>query len=203
MSVRFGDKLRAAIEGRQSDLILWIAPESTRLPLPIQVYDEPLLPLGKALINATRDLVCGYMFELPHYLAYGAAGAIALERTIHYADRDLIKILHGGFALPTYSKLWDETSLPVDAITVVGDSMLTGVKPNRAIFLLAEEAILDLRVGMGQLQTTARTLRFHDPEQGIIAVRAESDSVVYSGLGDNFAQVLRIYLERQREQFTG
>jgi hypothetical protein len=203
MSVSFGDKLRAAIGSCQSNIILWVAPESTRLPLPIQVYDEPLLPLGKALINATRDLVCGYMYELPHYLAYGAAGVIALERTINYVNRDLIRILHGGFALPTYSKLWDKTSLPVDAITVVGDSMFSGVNPNRAMFLLREEAIVDLPAGMGQLQPGAHALRFHHLEQGIITVRAETDSIVYSGLGDNFAEVLRIHLERQREQFTG
>jgi hypothetical protein len=60
----FYDKLRAAQSQRESDLALLLAPKLAKMPLPIARYDDPFLPFGKAIIDATRDLVCAYVFDL-------------------------------------------------------------------------------------------------------------------------------------------
>ncbi|MCZ2095260.1 MAG: hypothetical protein LC121_03120 [Anaerolineae bacterium] len=61
------------------------------------------MPFGKAIIDATRDLVFGYVFDLAAYLALGAAGAIALERTVAYARAGgSAAILHGAFVGAAY-----------------------------------------------------------------------------------------------------
>src|SRR5262245_27291563 len=98
MAQTFAEKIAAAQESRRSNIILHIAPRMAKLPLPIQRYDDPFLPFGREIIRATSDLVCGYMFDLAAYLAHGAAGIIALERTIPYTELDAIRIFHAPFA---------------------------------------------------------------------------------------------------------
>jgi hypothetical protein len=69
-------------------LSLTLAPLITKMPLPMLYSDDPFLPFSKAVIDATRVHVSVYCFDLARYLALGAAGAIALERAIAYANTD-------------------------------------------------------------------------------------------------------------------
>src|SRR5512140_1136609 len=96
--MKFVERLAEAQTRNHSALVIGLAPALNRLPYPIQRYDEPLLPFGKAIIETTADLVCGYVFHLSAYLALGAAGAVALERSIAYTPGHVIRILHGPFA---------------------------------------------------------------------------------------------------------
>src|SRR5215470_3431767 len=100
----FKDIVQAARERSNSRLAIGLAPTLEKLPLSIHRYDDPFLPYGKSIIDATHDLVCGYVFHLAAYLALGAAGAVALERTIAYVPAPLVKILHGPFASPDYAR---------------------------------------------------------------------------------------------------
>ncbi len=85
----------------------------------MQRFDEPFLPFGKAVIATTADLVCAYVFHLASYLALGAAGAVALERTIAYVPSGVIKILHGPSATADYVLAITETAFDVHAVTLV------------------------------------------------------------------------------------
>jgi hypothetical protein len=120
----FANKLNEACVISKSDLLLFIAPALSRLPLSIQRYDDPLLPFGRAIINATQDLVCGYMFDLAAYLTLGAAGAIALERTLPLAGNSLIRILHGPFYGSGYAAAAFSSAFSCDAVTLVDDVYL-------------------------------------------------------------------------------
>jgi orotidine-5'-phosphate decarboxylase len=66
-------------------------------PLPVQMYDEPMLPFARAIIEATQDLVCAYQFNLAYYLAEGAAGMVALERITRLVPNEIPIILGGTF----------------------------------------------------------------------------------------------------------
>src|SRR5689334_7364687 len=88
----FHHLLEAAQQATQSTLAISLAPTLNKLPLELQRFDDPFLPFGKAVIDATADLVCAYVFHLGPYLALGAAGAVALERTIAYVPQTAIKI---------------------------------------------------------------------------------------------------------------
>src|SRR5690606_27503216 len=98
MNDLFFKKLRNAVQSRSSTTLVLLSPAFEKMPLPMQRYDEPFLPFGKAIIDATHDLVAGYVFDLEAYLIPGAAGMIALERTISYLPSDLIEVLPGAFS---------------------------------------------------------------------------------------------------------
>ncbi|MHB8625451.1 MAG: hypothetical protein ACYDEO_04540 [Aggregatilineales bacterium] len=78
----FVDRMRAAQMARGSTLAIALAPSLDKIPYLLQQYDDPFLPYGRAVIDATADITCAYIFDLAVYLAVGASGAIALERTI-------------------------------------------------------------------------------------------------------------------------
>ncbi len=121
-----------------SNLALWLAPQLSQLPPPIQRYDDPFLPFGKAIINATSERVCAYVFDLAAYLALGAAGAVALERTVAYVAGRAITILHGPFVGEQFSELSDEMSFNVDAVTLasVTDFAAYTRRPERGAFVV-------------------------------------------------------------------
>ncbi|GEM_PF-431994 len=124
---RYTDKLRAVQQTRKSDYGLMLAPKLTAMPLSIQRYDDPFLPFSKMVIQATRDLVCAYVFDFSAYFAIGAAGVVALERAIAYArgDGESIAILHVPFATRDYAPASSDTALAVDAVTLTDIKIAT------------------------------------------------------------------------------
>src|SRR5258708_21188810 len=115
----FHHLLEAAQRVSQSTLAISLAPKLNQLPLEIQRYDDPFLPFGKAVIDATADLACAYVFHLGAYLALGGAGAVALERTIAYVPAGAIKILHGPFATAEYVSAAFGDGFGPDSVTLV------------------------------------------------------------------------------------
>ena len=66
-------------------------------PLPVQYYDEPMLPFARAIVEATSDLVCAYTLNPGFFLAEGAAGMVALERIARLIPPDIPIIVDGKF----------------------------------------------------------------------------------------------------------
>jgi orotidine-5'-phosphate decarboxylase len=140
-------KLKAAQEENNSWLCVGLDPQPGKLPLPAMKWDEPLLPFNKAIIDATVDLVCAYKPNLGFYLQWGAAGIIALERTIAYIPRHIPIIVDCktgdiGHAQAAWAAgLFDQWG--VDAVTVnpyVGEEAVTpmiGDRPDKAVYILA------------------------------------------------------------------
>src|SRR5579859_1021511 len=114
----FWELLAAAQQRNNSTLAIGLAPALNRLPEESQRWDEPFLPFGKAVIDTTHDLVCAYVFHLGAYLALGAAGAVALERTMAYVPSGIVKILHGPFASDDYVTAAFEEGFGADAVTL-------------------------------------------------------------------------------------
>lgn len=116
------DKLAAVHSRAGSTLAVGLAPAMETLPPDVRPYDEPLLPFGKKIIGETNDKACAYVFHLAAYLAFGAAGAIALERTIAYVPPPVVTILHGPFASGDYAGVASKTAFAVDAVTLTADA---------------------------------------------------------------------------------
>lgn len=141
------EKLRAAQSRNNSWLCVGLDPQPERLPVPALKWDEPVLPFNKAIIDATADLVCAYKPNLGFYLQWGAAGVVALERTIAYIPADIPIILDcktgdiGHTQAAWAAGLLDEWG--VDAVTVnpfVGSEAvlpMIGRRPDKAVYLLA------------------------------------------------------------------
>lgn len=155
-------KLAAAQERNNSWLCVGLDPDPARLPLPTMQWDEPVLPFNKAIVDATADLVCAYKPNLGFYLQWGAAGIIALERTIAYIPDHIPVIVdcktgdightqaawgHGLF------DIWE-----VDAVTVnpyVGAEAIVpmvGGRPDRAVYVLARTSNPSATQFQGDLQ---------------------------------------------------
>ncbi len=161
------EKLRRAQEANHSWLCVGLDPQPELLPVEaIHKWDEPLLPFNRAIIDATADLVCAYKPNLGFYLQWGAAGVIALERTIAYIPDHIPVILDAkigdiGHTQAAWGRgLFDEWG--VDAVTVnpyVGAEavrpLLAG-RPAKAVYVLARTSNPgaqrfqgDLRTGVG------------------------------------------------------
>jgi hypothetical protein len=121
--------LETARQKNGSALAIGLAPRLDKLPLPIQRYDDPFLPYGRAIIEATSDLVSAYVFHLGAYLALGAAGAIALERTIAAVPMHLVKILHAPFATADFVRASFEDAFGADAVTLAPTTDVEMIAP--------------------------------------------------------------------------
>lgn len=141
------EKLQAAQRRNDSWLCVGLDPQPDRLPVQALQWDEPVLPFNKAIIDATVDLVCAYKPNLGFFLQWGAAGIIALERTIAYIPDHLPVIIDCKAGDIGYSQgawasgLFDYWG--VDAVTVnpyVGSEavrpMIQG-RPDKAVYVLA------------------------------------------------------------------
>lgn len=154
-------KLQAAQEKNQSWLCVGLDPDPERLRVDYLKWDEPILPFNKAIIDATVDLVCAYKPNLGFYLQWGAAGVIALERTIAYIPKHIPIILDcktgdiGHTQAAWAAGLFDQWG--VDAVTVnpfVGaEAVLPMVadRPEKAVYLLARTSNLSAVDFQGEL----------------------------------------------------
>jgi len=157
------DKLCAAQEKNDSWLCVGLDPDPARLRVDALKWDEPVLPFNRAIIDATIDLVCAYKPNLGFYLMWGAAGIIALERTIAYIPNHIPIIMdcktgdightQGAWAMG----LFDEWQ--VDAVTVnpfVGQEAVVpmiGERPDNAIYILARTSNPSAMQFQGDLAT--------------------------------------------------
>lgn len=142
------EKLRQAQTQNNSWLCLGLDPQPDKLPPSVTwKHDEPVLPFNKAIIDQTADLVCAYKPNLGFYLQWGAAGIIALERTIAYIPEHIPIILDAKIGdIGNTQAAWGRglfDTWEVDAITVnpyVGADavvpLLTG-RPDKAVYVLA------------------------------------------------------------------
>jgi orotidine-5'-phosphate decarboxylase len=145
--MRYIEKLQAIQKSNQSWLCVGLDPDPARLRVDYLQWDEPVLPYNKAIIDATADLVCAYKPNLGFYLQWGAAGVIALERTIAYIPKHIPIILDcktgdiGHTQAAWAVGAFDEWG--VDAVTVnpfVGAEAvlpMIGDRADKAVYILA------------------------------------------------------------------
>lgn len=145
--MRYLEKLLAAQRANNSWLCIGLDPQPEQLPIEALKWDEPVLPFTRRIIEATANLVCAYKPNLGFYMQWGAAGVIALERTIAAVPAHIPVILDAkigdiGHTQAAWGRgLFDEWG--VDAITVnpyVGaDAVrpLLARRPDKAVYVLA------------------------------------------------------------------
>lgn len=156
------EKLKAVQAQNNSWLCVGLDPVLERLRVDFRKWDEPILPYNRAIIDATADLVCAYKPNLGFYLQWGAAGVIALERTIAYIPRHIPIVLDcktgdiGHTQAAWANGLFDEWQ--VDAVTVnpfVGaDAVLPMIakRPDKAVYILARTSNQSATHFQGALQ---------------------------------------------------
>jgi orotidine-5'-phosphate decarboxylase len=84
VSMAFGDRLIGAARANDSLLCVGLDPVRSQFPSPLDAEADvtrAIVSFNSGVIAATSDLVCAYKPNLGFYLAYGAAGVVALEET--------------------------------------------------------------------------------------------------------------------------
>ena len=80
----FRRKLREAVDRNASLLCVGLDPEPSQMPPGITIAE-----FNRAIIDATRDLVCAYKPNLAFYEAEGIDGLRALEETLRHMPADI------------------------------------------------------------------------------------------------------------------
>jgi orotidine-5'-phosphate decarboxylase len=142
----FEEKLLAAQQRNNSWLCVGLDIAASKMPLPLQKMDDPMLPFAREIIDATKDLVCAFKPNLGFFLAEGAAGIIALERLIRYIPPDIPVILDAKFGdigstAEQYARGAFE-ALHADAVTLSPYVGADAIKPflafaDKGVFVLA------------------------------------------------------------------
>jgi hypothetical protein len=198
MPTKFLQKVARVQQTTQSDVFLYIRPVVMKMPLPIRYYDDPFLPFGKAIIQATRDIVCGYVFDFAAYLAIGAAGAIALERTLSLLTEDNVSVLDGRFSGKSYVTLTDETAFISDALTLDDATDLNAYlqRDDRSAFIVGGDSTQAQSVPVGAGVFSGTNLFIHAGVNQINPYRIMGDEVIYADSGEDFALFIRNQIEK-------
>jgi orotidine-5'-phosphate decarboxylase len=80
--MKFSEKLAAAWKATNSLVCVGLDPEPKKFPDRFRDAPGGIFEFNKAIVDATRDLVCAYKPQFAHYAAHGAEAQ--LEHTIDY-----------------------------------------------------------------------------------------------------------------------
>lgn len=190
----FKEKL-AAVQHNTRQTALLIVPRIEKMPYGIMRYDEPFLPFGKAIIDATEGLVCAMVFDLASYMALGAVGMVALERTIDYVPHDIVTILHGAFGSADFAVVMDENAYGVDAVTITPQIPVTRFveRSDRMAFVIDRGQPTPEGDGVGRFWINHDLMTL-----GSQRLNVTNESFLYKHRGENFKAELRAELEQLR-----
>ena len=118
----FIEKLDAAVKKNNSLLCIGLDIDLKRIPASLLNKGDPIFDFNKAIIDATKDLVCAYKPNIAFYEMYGIYGMQALMKTIEYATDDIPIILDAkrgdvGHTAAAYAKSAFEI-YKADAVTL-------------------------------------------------------------------------------------
>lgn len=205
MVADFTSSLSALCHTKNTHLGIILAPHMLVLPHFIQRYDDPFLPYGKAIINATHALTCIYMFDLAAYLTLGAAGAIALERTLRYAEGEGITVVHGPFASLHYASILEETGFGAHAVTITQDiapdTFLKRSDRGVFVFQAGDSPQVTLSSNAGVYNPKDQTLRI---SEGTAEIRIHLivDRELFSRASEDFQGEIQANMEKLRAQYA-
>ena len=89
----FIEKLDASVKKNNSLLCIGLDIDLKKIPASLLNKGDPIFDFNKAIIDATKDLVCAYKPNIAFYEMYGIYGMQALMKTIEYASDDIPIIL--------------------------------------------------------------------------------------------------------------
>lgn len=186
------NQLKEIAGHKNKQILIVLSPQPFSIPIRIQHYDDPVFPFGKQIIDATKDLVCGYIFDFCSYLGWGACGIIALERTLAYAMNDSFNIIHGSFANPRYLVMLDDGVFGADGITV----------SRLFIEKLDGELPIEYRVFAVDLDKPSHMMGIYDEANNVLyCPTRDEEANSYTVVSDSQMKLYRgeDYLERLRD----
>jgi orotidine-5'-phosphate decarboxylase len=117
------EKLTTVVSENNSLLCVGLDSDADKIPkFLLQTSQNPLIDFNKAIVDATKDLVCAYKLNMAFYEVAGRNGFEALEKTIEFIPKNILVILDGkrndiGNTAKKYAQSLFET-LKADAVTI-------------------------------------------------------------------------------------
>jgi orotidine-5'-phosphate decarboxylase len=143
--MKFTEKLDAAVKKNNSLLCIGLDIDLKKIPASLLNKGDPIFDFNKAIIDATKDLVCAYKPNIAFYEMYGIYGMQALIKTIEYASDHIPIILDAkrgdvGHTASAYAKAIFEI-YKADATTINPYMGYDSVEPfleykDKGIFIL-------------------------------------------------------------------
>lgn len=188
----FDQHVDATLDRSGSDVLLLLRPLISDMPAPMHFHDDPFFPFSKEIIAATRDVVCGYVFDFPAYMALAGAGAKAVERSMAYAGAELLKMLHGPFVGGAYIPMIYDNALGADAATLVTEADLATylAEPSQGAFVVQGGAVRE-DVTTPSYWVDAGRVQLGDGRM----LRVAGTDVLYSDYTDDYATKCREAIE--------
>lgn len=87
----FTDQVENLIAKSQTFLCVGLDPDRQKIPQEFLKKTKPIFEFNKAIIDATKDLVCAYKPQIAYYAAYGAEDE--LTETIRYLQKLKIPVI--------------------------------------------------------------------------------------------------------------
>jgi orotidine-5'-phosphate decarboxylase len=91
--MNFLEKLDAIVKKNSSLLCVGLDIDLKKIPQSLLNKHDPIFEFNKAIIDATKDLVCAYKPNIAFYEMYGTYGLESLIKTIEYIDGEVPVIL--------------------------------------------------------------------------------------------------------------
>ncbi len=172
--MKWDEKLSGSVQHNNSLLCVGLDTDAEKIPGFLKAKKHPVLVFNKAVIEATKDLVCAYKLNLAFYEVLGAEGSLVLEQTIAAIPHDVFIILDGkrndiGNTAKKYAQaLFD--MYKADAVTVNAYLGKDGIAPfleykEKCSFILCRTSnpsageLQDLQIGSTPLyQVVARKI---------------------------------------------
>lgn len=144
----FADKLTAAQTRANSWVCVGLDTDVERIPAALRgaTGAAAALAFNRAIVEATRDVVCAYKPNLAFYLANGSAGIDALVQTVAAIPRDIPVVLDAKFGdIDSSARGYARFAFDVVGADAVTTSPYLGAdalnpfleSPHHAVFLLA------------------------------------------------------------------
>jgi len=117
------EKLTTVVSENNSLLCVGLDSDADKIPKFLrETSKNPLIDFNKAIVDATKDLVCAYKLNMAFYEVAGRKGFEALEKTIEFIPKNILVILDGkrndiGNTAKKYAQSLFET-LKADAVTI-------------------------------------------------------------------------------------
>ena len=117
------EKLTTVVSENNSLLCVGLDSDADKIPKFLrETSKNPLIDFNKAIVDATKDLVCAYKLNMAFYEVAGRKGFEALEKTIEFIPKNILVILDGkrndiGNTAKKYAQSLFET-LKSDAVTI-------------------------------------------------------------------------------------
>jgi len=90
--MKFIEKIRSAQLKTNSKLCIGLDTALSAVPDILQGESNPVLAFNRAIVDATKDIVCAYKPNMAYYEAYGVKGFEAIEGTLSAIPSEIVTI---------------------------------------------------------------------------------------------------------------